>query len=254
MKKILVYLSIKYKGKWEDIYKAIAEKQKVDLDEAEEKIKKLDCNYLTILDENYPQEFKTIEKPPFVIFYRGDINLLNSKNKRVAIIGSRENSSHGEKITIKTIDDINSDVCVVSGLAKGIDSIAQKRCLKRNIKTIAILGNGLNHFYPLENKDLQKDIETKGLVISEYPPFSKSCKENFPVRNRIIAALSRKVLVVEAKKRSGTMITVSYALEFGKDVCCYPERANIESGCNFLIQQGARLVCNTKDFLDDEAF
>ena len=251
MKEILIYLSIKYKGDWQMVYDAISNKEKVDLKEVEKKVSNLNCKCLTILDENYPEEFKKIPKPPFVIYYRGDISLLEDNKYKVAVIGSRSNSSYGEKMTIEIIRDMPKDIAVISGLAKGIDSIAQKECLKKEIKTIAVLGNGLDHYYPSQNEDLQKEISSKGLVLSEYPPATESKKEHFPVRNRIIAALAKKTLVVEAKKRSGTMITVNYALEFGKDVSCIPQQADKESGCNFLIKQGAKLVCNTKEFLED---
>lgn len=251
MDKILAYFSIKYEGDWDSIYKAINQKERIEQTEVDRVVDSHDEKYITLLNENYPSRLKSIYKPPFVLFYKGDINLINS-DKAIAIIGSRDNSEYGKNVTDEfTKGLVNEGYCIVSGLAKGIDAISHTSCLANGGKTIAVLGNGLNTSYPKENEDLQKEIELKGLVVSEYPNSVGPNKENFPSRNRIVAGLSDGVLVTEAKKKSGTMITIARALEMGKEVFCIPHRIDENSGCNSLIKEGAKLVENYQDILNE---
>lgn len=248
MNEILVYFAIKYGGDWDKIYSAINKKEKVNNEEIKEAL--LNCDkYITLLDDNYPQRLKNIYKPPFVLFYKGDINLINSL-KTIGVVGSRENSEYGKKATQKIVKElVENDYVIVSGLAKGIDAIAHRECLDNKGKTIAVVGNGLDKVYPLENKQLQEEIINKGLILSEYPNFIEATKENFPKRNRIVAGLSDSILVTEAKNKSGAMITVNRALEMGKDIFCVPDLINNDSGCNTLIKEGAKLVENINDIL-----
>lgn len=250
MEKILVYFAIKYEGDWDRIYKAINMKEKVDSDEMESMLENHNEKYITLISDNYPSKLKNIYKPPFVLFYRGDESLFEEMS--IAVIGSRENSEYGEKVTKDLTAQLVDKKCsIISGLAQGIDAIAHKTALEKNGKTIAVLGNGLDVIYPSCNKELQKEIELKGLVISEYPNKVQPNKENFPIRNRIVAGLSSGVLVTEAKKKSGTMITVARALEMGKEVFCVPNNLYDESGCNTLIKEGAKLVENANDILNE---
>ena len=250
MEDILIYFAIKYEGDWDKIYSAINKKEKVDLTEIRKVVDENKSSCITLLSECYPSKLKNIYKPPFVLFYKGNINLLDSTKKTIGVVGSRNNSDYGEKVTTSLVSDLtDNDFVIVSGLAKGIDAIAHKACLNKNGNTIAVLGNGLEVFYPSENKDLQKEIENKGLVISEYPDFKESNKENFPKRNRIIAGLSDSILVTEASNKSGSMITVSRALEMGKDVYCVPYKIGVNSGCNTLIKEGAKLIESINDIL-----
>ena len=252
MEEILVYLSIIHNGNWNKIYDDILNKRPIEKEDVKESIKKINVKYLTILNENYPQCLKSTYKPPFVIFYKGDIELLKDEKRRIAIVGSRNNSKYGEDSTVIICKDlVKENFIIVSGLAKGIDSIAHKSCLESNGKTIAVLGNGNNVVYPKENKDLYEMIEKEGLILSEYPPDVPPNKANFPNRNRIIAAISEGVVIIEAKEQSGTMNTVSHALEDGKQIFCIPERINSNSGCNKLIKEGAKLIESTKDILDE---
>lgn len=254
MHEILVYLSILHKGDWNKIYQDILDKVPINKDDVLKTVQNLNCNYITILDENYPLCLKSIYKPPFVLFYRGDINLLSDKNFRIAIVGSRLNTTYGKKTTEKLCKDLlflKENCVIVSGLAKGIDSIAHLSCLNHKGKTIAVLGNGLDVFYPKENENLYSLIASEGLLISEYPPFTMPSKDNFPNRNRIIAGLSLGIVVVEAKVKSGTMNTVCHALESGKQIFCVPNRCDEESGCNKLIKEGAKLIENANDILEE---
>ena len=250
MENILLYFAIKYEGDWDKIYAAINKKEKVDSVEMEEVLKENKSNYITLLDSQYPSRLKCIYKPTFVLFYKGDISLLNSNNKTIGVVGSRKNSEYGKKTTTQIVKDlVKENIIIVSGLAKGIDSIAHHSCIDNGGKTVAVLGNGFDSCYPLENSDLLENVAKYGVVISEYPDFVEACKENFPKRNRIIAGLSDAILVTEAKKKSGSMITVSRALEMGKDIYCIPSNIGKDSGCNLLIKEGAKLVECGQDIL-----
>lgn len=253
MNEILVYLSIVHDGDWNKIYNSILQKEPVDKNVVISVVSSLDCNYVTILDNNYPICLKSIYKPPFVLFYKGNYSLLDNDKKRIAVIGSRLNSEYGKVATEEICKDLirKENVVIISGCAKGIDSIAHNCCLDNNGKTIGVLGNGINVIYPKENDKLYKSIISNGLLISEYPPDVMPIKDNFPNRNRIIAGLSEGIVVVEAKEKSGTMNTVSHALEDGKQIFCVPERYDAKSGCNKLIKEGAKLVENANDILDE---
>lgn len=249
MNNILLYFAVKYEGDFELIYKAIMNKEKCNYSEVEEIVNNLKCKYTTIISSDYPVKLKHLNRPPFVIFYEGDLSILNKKS--VAVIGSRKNSEYGEEMCNKIISElVDKGIVIISGLARGIDGISHKIAISKNCGTIGVLGNGINYYYPKENEDIQNEIKKSGLLISEYPPFSKPKKENFPNRNRIIAALCNGLIVIEAKKRSGTMITVNEALNLGKDIMCVPNRANVDSGCNFLIKNGAYLVESSLDVLE----
>jgi DNA processing protein len=252
MESILVYLSIIHDGEWNKIYQDILDKKPVDKEEVEKEIKRLECNYITLLSPNYPNSLKNIFKPPFVLFYKGNIDLINDSFKKIAVIGSRENSDYGKESAELICNGLSKkEITIVSGLAKGIDSISHKCSLSNNGNTIAVIGNGLNIVYPKENSSLYKEIEEKGLIISEYPPNVMPNSSNFPKRNRILAGISDGVVVIEAKEKSGTMNTVSHALESGKPIFCIPERNNMHSGCNKLIKEGAKLIETADDIIEE---
>lgn len=249
MEDIILYFAVKYEGDFEKIFYAIMSKEEVDYSKVKEYKDSLDCEYSTIISKDYPLKLKQLKRPPFVVFYKGDLSLLN--NKCISIIGSRKNTEYGEKITRQIVKElIFNNINIISGLALGIDSIAHEESLNNSGKTIAVLGNGVNEYYPYRNIKLQNKIRSKGLLISEYPPNIKPSRINFPKRNRIIAALCDALLVIEANKRSGTMITVNEALNLGKDIMCVPNRVDEDSGCNELIKNGAYLVENAFDVLE----
>ena len=250
MRRNILYFAIKYNGNYKQILKAIQEKEFVsekDLENVESKIK---CKYITLIDKDYPLFLKGIGTPPFILFYYGDISLLYRSNK-IAVIGNRTYSIYGRDMTKKVVKELKQyDPVIVSGLAFGIDSIAHLEALDNDMKTIAVLGGGIDYCYPLTNKDLYEQIKKKGLIISEYPNEIVPEPQNFLIRNRIIAAISDLILVTEAKYKSGTMNTVAYGLEFGKDIFAIPYLANTSSGCNYLIKQGAKLVECAKDIYE----
>ena len=245
---ILIYLAIKYSGDWSFIYQAIKNKEKVDLEDVEIVCEKYQNSVITIMDKDYPLKLKNIYHPPFVIFYKGDKSLLNMNI--ISLVGSRDVNEYGKSATKRIIKDfINQDVCICSGLAIGVDAIAHDEAIKNNIKTIAVLPNGIESCYPKENFKLYNLIKEKGLLISEYPEKVKVDKKYFASRNRIIAGLSDSLVVPHVKKKSGTMVSVHFALEFGKDVYCVPYSIDDNSFGNTLIKEGAYLITDGKDVL-----
>lgn len=249
MEDILLYLSLKYNGQFDKIYKAIEEKEKADMELLSEWKNKMKCSYTTILSEDYPKRLKAIACPPFVLFYYGDLSLLN--NKTIGVIGMRYPSEYGVDVTQRLVSDlVKEDYVIVSGLALGVDGIAHKTCIDFKGKTIAVLGCGIDYCYPSTNFDLYEVIKKDHLLVSEYPLGLSPQKWYFPARNRLIAGFSDSLLVTEAKEKSGTMITVGFALEQGKDVLAVPSDIYGNEGCNVLIQQGAKLVKNVKDIVE----
>ena len=209
---------------------------------------KNNINYVTINSIDYPESLKEIDESPYVLFYKGDLSLLNYN--MVAIVGSRKNTTYGEAVTRQIVRELkNMDYGVVSGVAYGIDTIAHKECLNLGIKTIGVLGCGIDVVYPKVNKLVYKEIENEGLLLSEFLPKTKPMPYNFPRRNRIITALSRGVIVIEAGVKSGTLITVNYALQYGRDVMAVPGPVlnSNSKGCNLLIRDGAKMFVELDD-------
>lgn len=246
---ILIYLSMKYKGDWDLMMDEFKNKRTHFSEEDIRQIDELDVDAITILDEDYPSVLKNIEKPPFVLFYKGNRTLINDANYHyLAVVGSRNSTLYGEAMTLKIIKDLPKDTCIVSGLAKGIDRKAHEEALKNNLKTIAVLGNGIDIEYPKCNKELYKKIPANnGLILSEYPNGVVGTQNSFLVRNRIIAGLSKCTLLIESYDRSGAVNTVNYAIYFGKNVGCVPSSALRESNPNKFIKDGAALIENAKD-------
>lgn len=252
MRDVLVYFSCLHKGDWKKIYHSIEKKEEIDFNKLQAYKAQIKSQYVTILDKHYPNAIKQSYYPPYVLFYRGDASLLQAKRK-VAIIGSRLYSEYGKIMAQNlALEFSQNNHVVVSGGAKGIDIIAQNACLQGKGKTIAVVGSGLDYYYPKENKESLQLIEKNGLVISEYPPTTPPNKTHFPARNRLIASLADAIIVVEAKPKSGTLITVRHALDLGKDVYCVPYRVSDKSMCNELIKQGAMMIESYQDYQQDE--
>ena len=237
------------------LHKNFLTKIKNNNKEKEEKLEeylfKNNIKYVTYSSSLYPERLKNIDNPPYVIFYKGDITLLNYN--MVAIVGSRKNTNYGEQVTKFIVSELyNISYGVVSGVAAGIDSIAHREILFRGGKTIGVLGCGIDVVYPRFNKNLYDRISEHGLLISEFLPGTKPLSYNFPQRNRIISALSNGVIVIEASNKSGSLITVDYALSQSKDVMVVPGPIFNETskGCNLLIYQGARPFLGKKDLYE----
>ena len=206
---------------------------------------------ITIFDESYPQSLKNIYDKPVILFAKGNIELL--KEKCIAIVGARKCSVYGKEVAKQLAYNLSSNnMCVVSGLAIGIDKYAHLGAIKATANTIAVIGNGLDNIYPYENQNLaNRIIKNNGLIISEYIIGTKPNRINFPARNRIISGLSDGIIVVEAKEKSGALITAEFGLEQGKEVFAVP--GNIDSelskGTNELIKDGANVITDYKDVI-----
>lgn len=237
MREYLANLSYKYKGDWNKITKAIGRNEQVENYDIKEK-------YFTIVDKEYPEEFKNLRFPPWVIYYKGDIELL--KRRKVAIVGSRRIGKYAYTITRKLCKKLSRDNCLVSGLALGVDGVVHESAIINGGKTIGVIGSGLGYVYPKENKELYQIMGSEHLIISEYPYFVKIEKYHFPWRNRLIAALGEKLYVTQAQIKSGTMHTVNEALNLAKEVYCVPYGLDDldGEGCNLLIFQGANIIIN----------
>ena len=210
-------------------------------------------HFLTILDKRYPSQLQEIYSPPVVLFYQGDIELLDSK-KLLGVVGARQCSSYALQALTQLLPNvIQQQLVLVSGLAKGVDGLTHQLALKHHGQTIAVIGNGLDISYPSCNRALQTQIAHAGLLLSEYPLESRPLKYHFPLRNRIIAGLCQTVLVVEARHHSGSLITANLALQENRNVLALPGRINdINSmGCNELIAAGAKPVLNSNDILEE---
>ena len=247
---IIVALAIKYQGDWNDIYKGLSNPQDRDLDEYLQIVKKMKCKYITIFSSEYPRYLKESFKPPFVLFYYGDISLISNIGKNIAVVGSRMCSEYGVNATEDIVGGIADQYNIVSGLAVGIDTIAHETTLSTGGKTIAVLGSGIDYVFPSSNMDLYKRIKENGLVISEYPGMTPPRTDTFPMRNRIIAMLSCGTIVAEAFGRSGTLTTVMFTLDYGRLLMCVPYPRKENSECNRLISGGAFLVEDCKDVLE----
>ncbi len=192
-----------------------------------------------------------IPDPPNKLFYQGDLDLLQLP--AIAIVGTRHCSEYGEYVTQSLIKDLAAlNIAIVSGLARGIDSIAHRTALEYGLKTIAVLGSGLNNIYPPENKNLAAEIAKKGLILSEYPADATALPRNFPARNRIVSGLSIMTVVVEAPSKSGALITANCALEQGREVFVVPGDIDRENslGCIELLQKGgAYPISSAKDII-----
>ncbi len=248
-RRLLLFLALKFNGEWEKIFQAIKEKQYFDNQIIEETLADFNGKFVTIIDEDYPEKFKHIYKPPFVIFYEGDFSLVTKKS--LSVVGTRSCSEYSLKATAKIIKELQNKLVIVSGLARGIDSIAHRTIISENGETIAVLGSGIDICYPSSNSDIYKIIKENHLLISEYPPHTPLKKEYFPFRNRLIAALGDALLVGETTFQSGTYHTIRFSLELGKDIFCIPHGIFDGDSTNALIRDGAILVNSGDDILKD---
>ncbi|MGG3466655.1 DNA-processing protein DprA [Neobacillus pocheonensis] len=212
-----------------------------------------DISVITIFDKEYPANLKEIFQPPWALFAKGDLSLLE-KGPKLAVVGSRQATQYG-KNAIRLIfpELIENDLLIVSGLAKGIDALAHEYAIKNGGNTIAVIAGGLYHIYPKDNMNLALEMMKTQLVISEYPPDTKPQRWHFPARNRIISGLSNGTFIIEAKRKSGSLITANYAVNEGRDVFSLPGSIfnPYSAGTNELIQQGAKLVTRAEDILEE---
>ena len=208
--------------------------------------------YITIENDKYPKQLLELDEPPYILYYIGDISLLDTKG--IAIVGSRMPTYYGREITEDFARALaRAGFTIVSGLSTGVDKIAHETALKENGKTIAVLGNGFQKMYPKCNISLAREIAQKGLLVTEYYPTYQARNYSFPMRNRIIAGLSCGVLLTEAAKKSGALHTKNYALDLGIDVFSVPGNINSSKseGTNNIIKFGhAQMVTSPNDILE----
>lgn len=227
-------------------------KSKHTLDEeALVKLEKDGIHFITENNESYPEELFPIYDRPYGLFYKGI--LPNRNTTKIAIVGARNASAYGRTKTEEIVEAfVEENVTIISGMARGIDSASHARALLNNTFTVAVLGCGVDICYPKENRNLYENIAAKGCLLSEFPPGTEPLSYNFPLRNRIISGLSKVVIVIEAKNRSGSLITADYALEQGKEVFALPGRIDdtLSAGCNKLISQGAGIITSIEDFIN----
>ena len=208
--------------------------------------------FVSLEQKNFPEKLRNIPDVPYALYYIG--SLPEENRKSVAIVGARGRSIYGCEIAQNLSKCLaEHGVQVISGLAKGIDTDAHKGALEGQGNTYAVLGSGVDVCYPKENKYLYNKIIDTGGIISEYPPGTEPRPGFFPLRNRIISGLSDCVVVIEAKEKSGSLITADFAMEQGRDVYALPGRITdkLSMGCNQLIKQGAGIVQSVEDFLAD---
>ncbi len=224
----------------------------IDWDYLEALYKKKEVTLVSILEKTYPKSLLYYEDMPLLLYCKGDISLLNKDC--IAVVGTRYPTKYGQRVTEDFVNYLIERFVIVSGLARGVDSISHRCALNNRGQTIAVLGCGIDKCYPSENFQLYTDIENNGLIISEYDVGVGVNAHNFPARNRIISGLSKCVLVTEAGKKSGTMITIDYAEKQGKTVCCVPGSIynKASEGCNQSIRQcQSRFVISVNDIYDE---
>ena len=212
----------------------------------------MDIKSISFEDKNYTKLLKEIKNPPEVLYYKGEFA---TNENYFAIVGTRRCSTYGKEIALEIAGQLSeAGLTIVSGLAPGIDTFCHQAVVERKGKTIAVLGTGIDDqsIYPKSNIKLAKKIlETGGCLISEYPPGTPGTQFTFPQRNRIISGLSLGVLVVEAKEKSGALITAQWAKKQGRKIFAVPGPIHSlnSKGCHYLIKQGAKLVENANDIL-----
>ena len=214
--------------------------------------KKAGIKIITLFDQDYPQALKEIPGRPIVLYILGSITAQD--NLAIGIVGSRRASFYGLSNAEIFASALGAQgITIVSGMARGVDTYAHRGALKAKGRTIAVMGSGFNHIYPAENADLAKAISSSGAVISEFPMETKPLPGNFPRRNRLISGLSLGVLITEAARNSGALITADFALEQGREVFALPGRIDSvgSMGANALLKQGAKMVTCCDDILEE---
>ncbi|MDR3294108.1 MAG: DNA-processing protein DprA [Clostridiales bacterium] len=212
-----------------------------------------DAEYITFLSEDYPESLREIPDFPILLFYRGDIGIL--KNELFSIVGTRTPTAYGRRVTKEFASELaRAGFTIVSGMARGVDTAAHRAALDNNMPTVAVCGTGIDVIYPAENRALSDEIVKNGLILTEYKPRTRAMSYHFPHRNRIISALSKSVLVTEAGEKSGSLITVNYAVEQGKNIYIVPGSiySPESQGANrFLKKLQAAMVTEINDILED---
>ncbi len=235
-----------------DVYEIITSRDPQKIQREYANLEKNGIYFVSKEDDIYPEKLREIYAPPYALYYKG--KLPAKKEKMIAIVGARNCSAYGMEMAKFFAGKLaKAGISIISGLARGIDSGAHKGVLSEDGITYGVLGCGIDICYPKENQDLYQRMQIKGGIISEYAPKIPPFAGNFPMRNRLISGLSDAVLVIEAKEKSGSLITVDMGLEQGKEIYALPGRVgdSLSEGCNNLIKMGAKLVTTPKDILEE---
>ena len=238
--------------------KIISERNSINLDKEWEELEKEGISVISLEDPAYPNLLKEIHNPPYILYAKGDLSLLNST--MIAVVGSRKSTEYGSRVASSFGRELaNSGITVVSGLALGIDAIAHAGALEAKGKTVAVLGNGLDEksIHPRSNFELSQEIiRSGGLLLSESPAGTSPLPGSFPARNRIMAGMSLGTLVVEAALDSGSLITANLALDFNREVFAVPGPIfHLQSqGPHMLLRKGAKLAASVSDILEEISF
>lgn len=235
-----------------DIDRLLENRKSWDLQGEWDSFSKRGIKFVTLEMNEYPSRLRNIFRAPYSLYIRG--KLPPEEKLSIAIVGARICSEYGRRMAYDIAGELaKNDAVIISGMAKGIDSAAHHGTIAHQKETYAILGCGVDICYPAENNRLYQDIWRTGGIISEYPPGVEPISGLFPERNRIISGLSDIIIVIEARKRSGSLITADIALEQGRSVYALPGRVTdtLSQGCNRLIQQGAGIVLSAKDLLEE---
>lgn len=222
------------------------------LDEESLEKKMADQKFISFFSNSYPKQLKQIYDPPLILFYEGNIDLL--QYRILAFVGARRCTVYGQQVCNHLIPAISAaGFVVVSGLAKGVDRFAHQAAIQANNYTIAVVATGVNVCYPKENAQLQQHMQKHHLILSEYVKNTVPKRHHFPMRNRIIAGLAEAVCVIEAKEKSGSLITAQLALENGREVFAVPGSilSDDSAGCHQLIQDGAKCTICREDILEE---
>lgn len=224
------------------------------LNEIKEKIYKDSINYICIEDEEYPEKLRNIYNPPLLLFFKGDLSIINN-HLNIAMVGSRKPTPYGINCAQKISRELGQrGINIISGLAIGIDSYCHLGCMMSGGKTIGVLGSSVDNVLPKCNRPLADEILSKGgLIVSEYNVDTIVTPGNFPSRNRIISGLSDGIIVVEAGQKSGALITADFGLDQGRNVFAVPGNINsdMSKGCHKIIKEGAKLIENIDDILNE---
>lgn len=235
-----------------DIEKIDLSRNKSKITENYAKLAEKGIYFVTIEDEEYPRKLKNIYEPPLGLFYKGKLPKEGSIN--IAVVGARNCSDYGlDTAGYFAKELVKAGAGIISGLASGIDSAAHKGALIGEGDTFGVLGCGVDICYPVENFNLYLKIGLNGGILSEYSPMTQPRAYHFPMRNRIISGLSDGILVVEAREKSGSLITVDYGLEQGKNIYAIPGRPGdkLSDGCNSILKMGAKICTNPEDIIED---
>lgn len=250
MEEILLYFSLKYNGDFDKIYSAVKNKEQINDELKKDLFKKLKSNYTTIISKDYPQALKKIMYPPFVLFYYGNLDLVNTKC--ISLAGSTDPSDYGIEITGKIVEELSKEnFTTIAGLGIGIEKIVHKNSIYTKGNSIAVLGCGIDYCYPKQNINLYREMKTNHLILSEYPYSILQTKEKLIHRKRIITGLSEILLVTESKEKGNAIINAGFALEQGKEIFAIPSPINsVFQGTNDIIKNGGSLLNSIEDILN----